>query len=172
NSDDQTVLALAVICQALASAQRPAAYYEEWGVIAAPNLFGRSGTYQALLNFRADGAWGISPHMIPHHSLHAVSGTISQALRMHGPNFGISGGPNAAAEAFLVAATLLSNNSVPGLWVVMTGHEPEWLPGEVRQDKGDDGMCLAAALALEPAGATGRSCLFVSPRTQKDDATF
>ena len=81
NSDDQTVLALAVICQALASAQRPAAYYEEWGVIAAPNLFGRSGTYQALLNFRADGAWGISPHMIPHHSLHAVSGTISQALR-------------------------------------------------------------------------------------------
>jgi hypothetical protein len=150
NSDDQTVLTLSVISRAMASLNRPTTAYQDWGVLAAPNLFGRSGTFQSLLSFRKDGAWGITPHVIPHHSLHAVSGTVSQALSIHGPNFGIGGGPDSAAEAFLAAATLISDNSLPGLWVVMSGYHPEYLPIEGCQHGQAPITCMAAALALEP----------------------
>ena len=128
NSDDQTVLALTVVSRAMGLLKRPTASYHDWGVLAAANLFGRSGTFQSLSSFRKDGAWGVTPHMIPHNSLHAVSGTVSQALGIHGPNFGTGGGPKAVAEAFLAAATIISENRLPGLWVLMSGHDPECLP--------------------------------------------
>ena len=150
NADEQTVLALAALGRALKTLGRPVVSYENWGVIAAANLFGRAGMAQGLLNFRKDGAWGISPHLIPHHSLHAISGTISQALHIHGPNFGIGGGPNAVAEALLVAATLLSDDTLPGLWVVLSGHEPESIP--TATGAGAQSTGLAAALALTPVG--------------------
>jgi hypothetical protein len=163
NSDDQTVLALAVISEAINSLGRPTDFYRDWGIIAAANLFGRSGTFQALLSFRKDGAWGITPHMIPHHSLHAVSGTVSQALQMHGPNFGIGGGPNAAAEALLTAATLISEDNLPGLWVVMTGHEPECLPSVEYPDAQLATDCLAAAIAVQsPISADCASFLHIA----------
>jgi hypothetical protein len=150
NSDDQTVLALAVLSQAMTSLDRPTASYQDWGVVASSNLFGRAGTFQSLLSFRKDGAWGITPHMIPHHSLHAVSGTISQALRIHGPNFGVGGGPDGVAETFLAAATMISENNVPGLWAVMSGHYPEYLPTGCYQDAQTPITCMAAAFALQP----------------------
>jgi hypothetical protein len=162
HSDDQTIIGLAAISQAMASLARPTQEYQDWGLVAAPNLFGRFGTLQGLLSFRKDGAWGVSPHTIPHHSLHAVSGTISQALHIHGPNFGISGGPKAVGEAFLVAATMLSENNLPGLWVVLTGTEPEYLPSpsEAPQTRS---ICLAVALALKPlTGAKHAACLQIS----------
>jgi hypothetical protein len=150
NSDDQTVLALTVVSRAMGSLKRPTASYHDWGILAAANLFGRSGTFQSLSNYRKDGAWGITPHMIPHHSLHALSGTISQTLGIHGPNFGIGGGPKAAAEAFLAAATIISENRLPGLWVLMSGHDPECLPSAAYPDRQVPTTCLAAAIALEP----------------------
>jgi hypothetical protein len=155
NSDDQTVLALAAVCRAIAAAGRPTAPYRDWGIVAAGNLFGREGIYQALSSFRKDGAWGITPHMIPHHSLHAASGTISQALQMHGPNFGIGGGPNAAAEALLTAATLISEDALPGLWVVLSGHEPEYLPGVQKPDAPVATKCLAVAIGLQSPSSAG-----------------
>jgi hypothetical protein len=164
NSDDQTVLALAVISAAIHSLARPTDAYRDWGVVAAANLFGRAGTLRGLLNFRKDGAWGITPHMIPHHSLHAVSGTISQALQIHGPNFGIGGGPNAAAEAMLTAATLISEDDLPGLWVVMSGHESECLPNMEYPDAPIATKCLAVAVALQsPSSADFTSYLHVAP---------
>ena len=163
NSDEQTVLALAAISRAMVSMGRPTASFANWGVVAAANSFGRSGTFQTLLDFRRDGAWGVTPHLIPHHSLHAISGTVSQALHIHGPNFGIGGGPSAVAEAFLAAATMISDNNVPGLWVVLTGHDPECLPGASYQDAKPPIFCLAAAVALEPLdNANYASCLHIS----------
>ncbi len=155
NADDQTVTALAALLRALADRGWQERSFRTWGVVAAPNLFGRFSAAQGLHRFLLDGPWGISPHTIPHHSLHAVSGTLSMALQIHGPNFGISGGANAAAEAFLVAATLMAENTLPGLWVVLSGAEPEYIPVE-----GGDGApttpttCLAAVLALEPLDST------------------
>jgi hypothetical protein len=163
NSDDQTVLALTVITKAMATLNRPMATFADWGVVAAPNLFGRAGIFQTLVSFRSEGVWGITPHMIPHHSLHAVSGTISQVLGLHGPNFGIGGGPDAVAEALLVAATMVSENTLPGLWVVLSGHETEYVPEVANHQAHHAATCLAAALALvPPVGATFASCLVVS----------
>src|SRR5438067_465552 len=71
---------------------------------------------------------GLSPHFIPHRSQHAISGTISQALKIHGPNFGAGGGPGAAAEALLAGAVLLEGSRLPGVWVVLTGWDPEYVP--------------------------------------------
>jgi hypothetical protein len=163
NADDQTVLALTVITKAMASLSRPATTFQDWGVVAAPNLFGRAGIFQSLVSFRRDGAWGVTPHMIPHHSLHAVSGTISQALGFRGPNFGIGGGPDAATEALLAAATMVSENTLPGLWVVMSGHDTEYLPDAANPQAVGPTTCLAAAFALmPPTSAKFASYLLVS----------
>lgn len=123
--------------------------FADWGVIAGPSMCGRVTNAQAIDRYRKEGAWGISPHLIPHQSLHAMSGTISQLLKIYGPNFGVNGGPNAGVDAFLAAATLLADGALPGLWLLMTGYETEWLPAR-------DGLtgpapdCVALALALTP----------------------
>jgi len=95
-----------------------------------------------------EGAWGITPQMVPHHSLHAISGTISQAFHMQGPNFGIGGGPRSHGEGLLAAATFLAENEVPGLWLVLTGHDPEEIPGETEEPITSPCECLAVAIAL------------------------
>src|SRR5262249_52341866 len=121
HADDQTVAAVAVLSQTIEKHHWAGRMFHDWGVAAAPNLFGRFGNEAAFRRFQSEGAWGISPHMIPHHSLHAVSGTISQAWGIRGPNFGVSGGPGAAAEAFLVAGGFMFGNAPPGPLVVFTG---------------------------------------------------
>src|SRR5437764_3439991 len=111
---------------------------------------GRAAMAQALQRFAAEGAWGISPHLIPHRSLHSLSGTVSQALKIHGPNFGVGGGPNGAAEALQAAAALLAGDRLPGVWVVLTGWEPEPVidrAGRVLNES----FCHGAALALVAA---------------------
>lgn len=151
HSDDQTVAAVATILRVVAEQGWQERSFRDWGVVAAPNLFGRAGIAQSLEKYIKDGAWGISPNLIPHHSLHAISGSISQALKSHGPNFGISGGPKAVAEGFLVAATILSERNLPGLWLALTGNTPELVP--VRGGKTTAAtpvVCNAAVLALEP----------------------
>ena len=98
HSDDQSVAAVTVLAQTLQRHGWDGGCFRDWGVIAAPILFGRFGNEAAMRRYLSEGAWGISPHMIPHHSLHAVSGTVSQAWGVHGPNFGVGGGPQAAGS--------------------------------------------------------------------------
>jgi hypothetical protein len=156
HAEDQTVAAVWAVVHALERQGWRNRSFAEWGVIAAPNLCGRMTNAQAMERFRKEGAWGISPHLIPHQSLHAMSGTISQALKIYGPNFGVSGGPNASLDAFLIAAAMLADGSLPGLWLLLTGYESEWIPAP-------DGPpspapnCIACALALTPTepGAAG-----------------
>jgi hypothetical protein len=126
-------------------------------VVAAPRFLGRATLTTALQRFAAEGAWGISPHLIPHRSLHAVSGTISQALQIHGPNFGVGGGPGAEVEAMLTGAALLSAGEVPGVWVVLTGWHPEPAPdrkGQVAAHCVCQGLALA--LVAPRPGVAGR----------------
>jgi hypothetical protein len=129
--------------------------FADWGVIAAPNMCGRITNAAALERIRKEGAWGISPHLIPHQSLHAMSGTISQALKIYGPNFGVSGGPNASPDAFLIAAAMLSDGGLPGLWLVLTGYETEWIPTPDGQPSPAP-SCIACALALMPTDPGAR----------------
>jgi hypothetical protein len=147
HAEDQTVLALMTVLRALEQESWQMRSYTDWGVVAAPNLFGRVSIAQTIQRYQQEGAWGVSPHLIPHQSLHAMSGTISQALKIYGPNFGISGAPNAGPDALLIAGAMMMDGVLPGLWLVLAGHETEWIPAA-------DGspvptpMCQAIALAL------------------------
>jgi hypothetical protein len=149
HADEQTVVALAAVLRAVAEHNLTGTRFPDWGVLAAPRFLGRVASAVALHQFRTEGAWGVSPHLIPQRSLHAVSGTISQALKLHGPNFGVGGGPGGVTEALLAAAALLADGDLPGAWVVATGWDPEPEPDlEGRPQR--LGVCTGVALALIP----------------------
>jgi hypothetical protein len=97
--------------------------------------------------------------LIPHCSLHSQSGLLSQALQLHGPNFGAGGMPGAESEAIWSALALLHGDRVPGVWVVFTAWERE-VTGA------DDNHCQAVVLGLvRSAGQMGRDGLKVSLRS-------
>jgi hypothetical protein len=158
HADEQTVVAMAAVLDAVQRGRLAGTDFTNWGVLAAPRHLGRLTTVHALQRYAAEGAWGISPHLIPHRTLHALSGTISQALHIHGPNLGVGGGPDAAMEVMLVAAAFLAAEKLPALWVVMTGWYPEPIPekaGQLPLDPTLNGHrlapnCQALALALAP----------------------
>jgi hypothetical protein len=167
HSEEQTVTAVAAVHTAITQAGWSGRSFSDWGVVAAANFFGRGGTAVTLQRFRQEGAWGVSPHMIPHHSVHAVSGTLSQVLKIYGPNFGIGGGgPGACLEAVPVAAALLAERTVPGLWLLFSGHEREWTPVEDARSVAppQPPRCEAVALALVPADGD-ESGLYLSAGT-------
>ena len=142
NADEQTVVGLASVLRAIEEGGLDPAGFGEWAVVVAPRFLGRS-TFEAIFpQFLAEGAWGVSVHLVPNHSLHAVSGTISQTLKAHGPNLGVGGAPGGEMDAFLAAATMLDDGSAPGAWVVLTGRDL------THDDPSKDGyQALALALA-------------------------
>ena len=149
NSDDQTVAAVAGLRAAIVRAERPAADFEGWGVLAAPRFLGRSNLVVVLDRFKAEGVWGVTPHLIPHFALHAPAGTLSLVLGGHGPNLGIGGGRFAASEGVLTALTWLASGVAPGVWLVLTGWSPEYLP-DLDGGPLTETHCEALALALVP----------------------
>jgi hypothetical protein len=151
HADDQTVVGISAVLRALEMEGLAETSFHDWGVVAASRFMGRTAVAGALLKFKIEGAWGLSPHLIPHRSLHALSGTISQALKLHGPNFG-SGG---AADALLTAAALLAGGDLPGVWVVLTGWEPEPITDAKGVLLTPDCVCQAIALALVPLASGG-----------------
>jgi hypothetical protein len=144
HADEQTVAGVAAVYRALQTQTVEPGTFTGWCVLGAPRFIGRNALAGALKKYQAEGAWGVSPHLIPHRSLHALSGTISQALKIHGPNFGVGGGPNGAAEGLLTAAALIGDR-LPGVWVVLTGWDPEPIPD---QPEPESTVCNAVALAL------------------------
>jgi hypothetical protein len=150
--DEQTVAGLAAVCRAVRGQGLDLASFRDWGVLAAPQFLGQPAMVASLVRFRAEGAWGVSPHVIPHHSLHSVSGTVSQVLKVHGPNLGIGGGASGTGEALLAAAAWLGRRRVPGVWVVLTTLDPlSALSEEGHPPPGT--ACVGLALALVPARA-------------------
>jgi hypothetical protein len=147
HADEQSVAGLAAVLRAVEDHGLGGISFTDWGVLGAPRFIGRVAMATAMHRFAAEGAWGISPHLIPHRSLHAVSGTVSQALKIHGPNFGVGGGPRGAAEGLLTAAALLGSRPLPGVWLVVTGWQPEPVP-DAQGHTTTSGVCAAAALAL------------------------
>jgi hypothetical protein len=150
HADEQTVAALAGVLQAAQDYGLQLERMNDWGVLSAPRYLGRVALAQSMIRFAAEGAWGLSPHVIPHRSLHSVSGTLSQALNLEGPNLGVGGGCQAGAEAVLLAGSTLAAGGIPGLWITVTGFVPEVVPTEAgRVSRPSD--CCVVALALTAA---------------------
>jgi hypothetical protein len=154
-SDEQTVAGVAAVFTALDEGGLEPEAFAGWGVVAASRFLGRANLAQALDNFSTEGVWGTSPHLIPHFALHSLSGSISLALGLHGPNLGVGGGLHATAEGFLTALTWLEAGIVPGVWLVLTGWVPELIPEAKNCAPPSGTECHALALALVPAGMPG-----------------
>jgi hypothetical protein len=150
NADDQTVVGMAAVLQAIHEHNLSVMRFTEWGVLAAPRFLGRVIMSAARQRYLSEGAWGISPHLIPHRCLHSISGTVSQALKIHGPNLGIGGGPGGVLEALRCATAMLHGDKLPGVWVVLTGWDPEPVPDDTGITPPDT-QCLGLALALTTA---------------------
>jgi hypothetical protein len=154
HSDEQTVVGFAAVLQAIRAFRLQDRSFRDWGVVAAPRFVGRLVGTGAMIKYEREGARSTSPHLIPHQSLHAVSGAISVALQMHGPNCGVGGGPEALAEGLLAACTILDAGDIPGLWLVVSQWEPEPIP-DAQGRSAVPGPCHGVALALVPHVPSG-----------------
>jgi hypothetical protein len=150
HADEQTVAGLAAVLHAIPNCRMGLTDFRDWGIVAAPCFLGRATLAVALQRLAVEGAWGISPHFIPHHSQHATSGTISQVLKIYGPNLGAGGGPGGLFEALLAGSVLLDTHRLPGVWVIVSEWEPEAIPDE-NGGINPDTACHAVALALVTA---------------------
>lgn len=144
-ADEQSVVGLAAVLRAVDDHLDDPAL-DDWGVLAAPRFPGRAVGAAAFARFLRGGGPSISPHIIPQQSLHSVASAISVALGMHGPTFGIGGGPEGLAEGLATAAALA--DSAPGLWLVATGWDPEVIPDGRGAILDKTAVCTGVALAL------------------------
>ncbi len=145
HADEQTLAALAVTLQ-LREQLPPLPQPEHWGVLAAPEYFGKEATLAALQRYSVDGPGGISPHLIPNHCLHSLSGSLSVLLGLHGPNYGVGGGPGQLVDLLLAGMLETVQQPVPGFWLVATGWRK--LPRELGLSNATAPVCLAMALAV------------------------
>jgi hypothetical protein len=151
--DEQTLAVLKAVLLVIDELRvdRAGSSFRDWGVLAAPRFLARALMIPSMARFHAEGAWGVSPHLVPYRSLHSISGTVSQFLKIHGPNFGVGGGPGAAGELLLSGCTLLLSMHLPGLWLVASRIEPDQGLGDNGRPS-DEASCEAIALALVPEG--------------------
>jgi len=158
-ADEQSLVTLRAFCnlfQRWPELRRPD---PNWGLVVAPRVPGRKRVIESIGKFREQGAWSISPHIIPHCTLHSLAGLLSQVLDLHGPNIGTGGKPGCEGEAFAVAGTWLAAERLPGLWLVLTGWDRESATYR-------GSMCQALVLGLKSAArqdAVGRSRVIISP---------
>ncbi len=152
-ADEQTVAAIAAVAHAIHRHGLDSSSFHSWGVLAAPYYMGRPAMAAALQRFQTEGAWGASPHLPAHRSLHSPSGTISQLFKMHGPNYGVGGGPGCATEILTAAAALLDARRVHGVWVVLTAFDPDLPPHR------DGGLPAGAACVAAGPGPDGAASL-------------
>ncbi|GBD36804.1 hypothetical protein HRbin36_01932 [bacterium HR36] len=157
HAEDQTIAALAVALQTLRSLPEPLPQADRWGVLAAPEYFGREATFGSLRRYSQEGPSAISPHLIPNHCLHSLAGSLSVLLGCHGPNYGVGGGPNQFAELLWAGLCETAQGPAPGYWLVATGWRQvaeDFWPATAESD-----ICLALALAVCRAQDCTCKCL-------------
>ena len=157
HADHQTLLGLAAILKAANDFGWHERSFTDWGVIAAPRFLGRIPSAAVIDRFQTQGVSGMSPIIIPTLSLHAPAGSLSLAIKSHGFNYGVGGGPGHLTEALLAGLAARDDGDVPGVWVVATGFDPEPIP-DVAGNSIVPTLGYAVALALV-AESTGRTRL-------------
>jgi len=154
-ADEQTVVAVAALDQAITAGELPREQLAHWSVIAAPRCIGRLAGWTTLDRFARGGGPAISPHVIPQHSLHSVSGALSILLASHEPNLGVGGGADSLVQGLLAAFTLPRAPRAVGTWLIATAWSPE--PKATAQENNTAKIvCYAVALGLSAQAAAGR----------------
>lgn len=150
--DEQTVVGVRAVLEALACESAAPRSLARDGVIAAPRLAGRITAAQTLAQVATAGDVAVSPHVVPQCSLHALASAVSVALGMHGLNLGTSGGPEALSEGLFTALSLVETAGCDRLWLVLTEWDEEPVLDAAGRP-GNDPLCRALALALVPCAA-------------------
>jgi hypothetical protein len=154
-ADELTIAAMAAMLHAIHDFAMHEQSFADWGVIAAPRFAGRMITAANIARQASDPHFSISPHIIPNHCLHSVSGAASVAFGIHGPNFGVGGGPGAVPEALATALSVLAEGRLPGIWVILSEFDPEPLPD--REGRATNPVTAhAAAVGIQPAGTAAQ----------------
>ncbi len=155
HADEQTVLAARALDHAIQSSSCPVSDYCQWAIVAAPRFIGRMAGGVTLSRYARGGGPAISPHLIPQHSLHSISGALSILLASRQPNFGIGGTSRSLVEGLFTTLTF-PGSQPKGIWLIATGWDPE----PQLDDAGNcsnAAVCHAVALGLQRAAQYG-SC--------------
>ncbi|MCI0376089.1 MAG: hypothetical protein L0215_00635 [Gemmataceae bacterium] len=163
HADEHTVVGVAAMLCARAAFPEDFSF-ADWGVVAAPRWPGRLSSYAPLEKYHREGARSVSAMLIPNLCLHAMSGTVSLAFQMRGPNFGVGGGLANVPDGLLAGMVVQLEQNLPGTWVVLT----EWTrePFSPAAAEGTPVLqALALALTTEAtSAAVGQSFLFAGAR--------
>ena len=122
--------------------------------------------------YQNGGPWGVSVHVVPHCTSHAVAGTISLALESHGPCIGAGVGGNDELDALLAAACILRQPDWFGAWIVFSAWSPELAIDKTGRPVSDS-LCLATAIAVTrewSACSIGRICFDSVPFANSDNS--
>jgi hypothetical protein len=166
-ADEQTIVGLSAVLRAIAKTGKSVDEFRDWGAIGAPRFAGRSVGAVTVPKFKSGGAAVISPHFISQLSLHSLSGAISVALGMKGPNLGVGGGPNNVGEALLAALSMLETTDAPGYWLVASQWSPELVVDAEGKPIGPPAICHAVAIALLRSDNNSASLRLVRDETQR-----
>mgnify|MGYP003335666667 FL=1 len=97
---------------------------------------------------------------------------MSVGLGMHGPNIGVSGGPEALSEGLLAAFSWLHGQGAHAcerVWLIVTGWDDE--PAlDTDATPYTDPICRAVAVGLTRASAAGDGLLLRMAATNNDSA--
>jgi hypothetical protein len=170
HADEQTVVAVSAVDRAIEAHSLVAGEQRDWTIIAAPRFIGRLGGVATLTRFSKGGGPAISPHVIPQHSLHSVSGALSILLATRAPNFGVGGGAESVTDGLFAAWV---HCSLAGqAWLVCTAWEPEPIVDPAGNCTNAP-ACHAIALALqsEAAACRGQVRLQRSPDVASHEAS-
>ena len=156
HADEQTVIGMHSMVQAMATDTHRSRDISNDAVIAATCLAGQPSAARTMIGLRDKGPVAVTPHIVPQCSLHSMASAASVGFGMHGPNFGVGGGPHAPAEGFLLALTLapmLAKTSPSSrIWLVCTG----WDQQPTLDAKGvvtNDPICRGMTFVLKPERA-------------------
>ncbi len=152
HSDEQTLTALVAVKEAISRFETTPDDFQNWGVVFSTRYLGRTAFAQALNKFAVDGPWNVSVQVVPNRSLHSPASMLGLALGCHGPCVGVGGGLDGEPDAWLTAISLLDQQSLPGIWLVFSGWEPDERI-DIEGTPLTDTNCTTLAMALQPASA-------------------
>jgi len=145
HSDEQTIVALVALSEAMHSFAPTRSDYGDWAIVSSSRNLGQSAFAGVMNKYRDDGPWGVSVQVIPNCTAHAVAGTISLALASHGPCIGVGSNPGREVEALYSIASILRRPNWTGGWIVFSGWSPE-LTLDTRGLPVSASTCFAAVL--------------------------